>query len=134
MGDYSGTANFTYEIERYKNILTNSFHTEDEMYEATCHLDNQDTVMENNYKYECLELSIEGDSYFKGGRYCSLSGNNYPDEGETNINSVTGSDGKDWSNLLTTCEEDRIREMIEEGAHNNLYYEREPYDDDNEYI
>ena len=117
-GNYSGKASISFEIERYKNIRTQTLMTEDEVYEVISNLDefDHDYIIGHDYIYECIPLSINGDAYYDHGRTNCSNDDAYPPEGEININSVIGPDGKDWEDVLTESERDQIRDMIAEGA------------------
>jgi hypothetical protein len=97
---YSGTAEFQFEIER-----------------------------EIDGEYKIIVLQIEGRSYFTPGKFHALPENCYPDEGETEVTSVLGPDGKDWSANLSDSENDSILEMIQEQAHEGGEPDFDDYDD-----
>lgn len=77
---------------------------------------------EFEYKLVYILLDISGSSYFCSGRFI------YPDEGDTEIESVTDENGKDWSQLLTECETNAILERIAEFAQDSSY-DYDPPDD-----
>jgi len=105
MKSYSGTASFGYEVERYKSVATGELVTADNY---------PDDAEESNYEYQLIKLTVEGSSYFTPGRMHGHPDNCYPDEGDTEITSVLGPDGKDWSANLSDSENDSILEMIQE--------------------
>lgn len=89
-----------------------------------------------------IELSIYGNSYFTPGRFNALPENCYPDEGGTEIETIT-LDGKPWSGELTDEEteqaEDQLRDAVmedqEEPDPPSVDYDDEPpsyryYDED----
>lgn len=118
---YSGSTNFKFEVERFKNIFTGELVTSDK-------LSSDDDF---NFEYQTITLQVEGRSYFTFGRSSGLPEDCYPDEGDTEVESVIGSDGKDWYNLLTSSEvgsllteiQDRV---IDDGPED---YEEDDYDD-----
>lgn len=91
---------------------------------------------------EELELEIYGSSYFQAGRTTGPIDNCYPDEGGTEIETIT-LDGKPWSGELTDEEteqaEDQLRDAVmedqEEPDPPSVDYDDEPpsyryYDED----
>lgn len=102
MKGYSGNASFDFEIERYRDNQTDKLLVEPL---------NDDEV---RFSYTVLTLQVEGRSYFQPGCNWKLPEDCYPDEGETEIISVIGPDGKDWEDQLTQSEKDSLIEMIQE--------------------
>jgi hypothetical protein len=98
--NYSGKVNFEFEIERYKNKVSGELVT--------------DITTDNEYlfDYELILLQVEGSSFFASGKYFGKPENCYPDEGDTEITSVTGPDQLDWEDKLTASERERIIQMI----------------------
>jgi hypothetical protein len=120
MKSYSGTASFEFEVERYKSIATGELVTAD---------DYPNDAEESDYEYQLIKLNVEGSSYFAPGRMYGLPENCYPDEGETEITSVIGPDGKDWSDKLSNSENDLFLEMIAEQANEGCEPDEPDYDD-----
>ena len=125
MKKYSGTASFEFEVERYKSVATGELISADNY---------PDDAEESNYEYQIIKLAVEGSSYFAPGKTYGLPENCYPDEGDTEITSVIGPDGKDWSDKLSDSENDSILEMIQEQAQEGGEPDFDDYDDsaDNE--
>lgn len=100
--NYSGNVSFEFEIERYKNKVSGVFVT--------------DVNPDNEYlfDYELILLQVKGNSHFTSGRYHGAPESCYPDEGDTEIESVTGPDQLDWEDKLTASERERIMTMIVE--------------------
>ena len=119
MKSYSGTASFEFEVERYKSVSTGELVTADNY---------PDDAEESDYEYQLIKLNVEGSSYFTPGRTHGLPENCYPDEGDTEITSVIGPDGKDWSANLSDSENDSILEMIQEQAHEGGEPDFDDYD------
>ena len=117
MKKYSGSASFTFEIERYKNNQTGEF----------IFIDSLPEGKDNDYTYTITLLEVEGNSYFHPGKYHGPPEDSYPDEGETEITSVVGPDGKDWSATLSDSENDSILEKIQEDAQDG--FDEPDYDD-----
>lgn len=103
MSGYSGTTSFEFEIERYKHKKTGK-----ETAYLLC------GINEDDYEYHTVALQVEGSAYYTPGRLYGPPENCYPDEGEVEITSVIGPDGKDWTDQLTHAERDTIEEMITE--------------------
>jgi hypothetical protein len=108
MSGYSGETEFDFEIERYRDNQTDQLLVEPL---------NDDEV---RFTYNVITLTVEGRSYFQPGRTYGLPENCYPDEGDTEITSVIGSDGNDWSDKLTEREKDSLIEMIQENVQDGL--------------
>lgn len=123
MSGYSGSASFEYEIERYKDKMSGELVTHDKV-------SPDDDEFE--FEYQTITLQVEGRSYFTPGKYYGPPENCYPDEGDTEIESVVGPDGKDWESKLTNEERESILTMINEEVQN-----QEPdfddYDDEPSY-
>lgn len=109
MGGYSGTASFDFEIERYKDKKTGQY---------IAYVLGE--VDEERYEYTTISLHVEGRSYFQPGKLYGPPENCYPDEGETEIESAVGPDGKDWTDQLTHSEHDSLLEMIQENVQDGL--------------
>lgn len=63
---------------------------------------------------DTILLQVEGSSSFTSGKYFGQPENCFPDEGNTDITSVTGPDQTDWEAQLTPSERERIITMIDE--------------------
>lgn len=122
MSRYSGNSSFEFEIERYKDKDTGELLTYDKI---------EDDSEEFEYEYTTFSLQVEGRSYFEPGKFSGHPENCYPDEGDTEILSVTGEDGKDWEDQLTDEErgcvicmiEDHVREGECDGPDPDDYYD-----------
>jgi len=121
-GGYAGSASFEFEVERYMNVKTGELILEDSLPED---------AEESDFEYQCIELSVEGHSYFTPGRTQGDPDDCYPDEGETEITSIQGPDGKDWSDKISDYERNRIYDEIVESANEEPDCEpdRDRYDD-----
>jgi len=117
---YSGNADFEFEIERYKDKETGALYLESDL------PDFDDKEFE--FEYVLISLSVSGNSYFTPGKYHGAWEDSYPDEGDTEIESVTDENGKDWSQLLTEYETNAILERIAEFAQDSSY-DYDPPDD-----
>ena len=121
MAGYSGSTSFDFEIERFKDRDSDNLVTPDG---AKPVLDDLE------YDYQLITLKVKGNSYFTPGRTYGPPEDSYPDEGDTEIESVVGPDGKDWQDKLTKEEEDQIMQMIAERvASNDPEDEEDDYDD-----
>lgn len=63
---------------------------------------------------DTILLQVEGSSYFAPGKRFGRPEDCYPDEGDTEITSVTGPDQQDWEAQLTPEEREKILTMIAE--------------------
>lgn len=106
MSGYSGTATIDFDIERYRNIMTGNL----------VHPDKVNDLNEFLYEYVTHTLTIEGRSYYQPGRLYGPPEDCYPDEGETEIMSVIGPDGKNWEDQLSDGEKELILELIQENV------------------
>ncbi len=110
---YSGHASFNHEIERMKDAEGNLYSEDEQDIPDAC-------------EYVLIKLKVSGSSYFAEGRTYGPPENCYPDEGDTEITSVIGPDGKDWESILTADEKDTINDRLEAEVINNC---EEDYDD-----
>jgi hypothetical protein len=99
--NYSGSVSFEFEVERYLDILTNEWVTHDKV--------NSD----ERFEYNTLTLKVEGSSRFTSGKTFGRPEDCYPEDGDTEIDSVTLGE-EDWNDKLTEDERDSIIEMIVE--------------------
>lgn len=99
---YSGSTSFRFEIERYRNKETGSLLPYQEFMDDAG----------SEYEYTIVSLFVEGQSYFTAGRYSGPPEDSYPDEGDTEIMSVTGPDEADWEDQLTDPEKESVLEDI----------------------
>jgi len=122
--NYSGSTSFEFEIERYKDresgeLLPHSkVPVDDDGFE---------------FDYQTITLHVEGRSYFTAGRFYGPPENCYPDEGETEIESVTGPDNKSWEDQLTDEERESIISQIEERIQDQDGDYEPDYDDSYDY-
>ncbi len=112
MNGYAGNTSFDFEIERYKNKETGTFHSIDEVEKQYPIFD----LIDVTHEYIVINLEVEGRSYYERGRSHGLPEDCYPDEGDTEIMSVIGPDGKDWTDKLTASEELSIIDMIQQNV------------------
>lgn len=116
MSGYSGNASFDFEIERYKDKESG------ELLLLDLVPDQEDDF---EYEYQVLTLKVEGRAYYSPGRTSGPPEDCYPDEGDTEIEKVTGPDGQDWQDQLTDREVDMILGQIQEAvsSYDGGYYE-----------
>lgn len=97
---YSGNISFEFYIERYKNKITGEVVT--------------DVLPKDEYlfDYEEVTLQIKGSSFFAPGNTFGRPEDSYPDEGNTEIESVIGPDQLDWEDKLTAKEREGIIQTI----------------------
>jgi len=94
---YNGKTTIDFHINRIKDLQT-------DQYRLMREDDDPD-------REEELELQIEGRSYFTPGKYWGPYENSYPDEGETEILSITWN-GKEFPWDLTKEEKEQAEDMI----------------------
>jgi len=99
---YSGSASFEFYIERFKNKVTG---------EVVTDISPKDEYL---FDYEEITLHVRGSSFFTSGKLSGFPETSYPDEGDVEIFSVSGPDGKDWEDKLTASERERILTMVDE--------------------
>lgn len=96
--NYNGQTTIEFHINRIKDLQTDQYRVM---------RDGDDPERE-----EELLLEIEGRSYFTHGRHFGLPEDCYPDEGETEILSITWKDGKPFPWELTDKEKEEAEEQI----------------------
>ncbi len=117
MGGYSGNTTFEFEIERWKNKTTGELLTSDQTDQLF--KDNPlltDELFEVTYEYLPIYLEVEGRSYYQPGRTWGPPESCYPDEGDTELISITDEDGNDWEDKLTVKERDSVMDLIQENV------------------
>lgn len=119
---YSGTTSFQFEIERYKSK------TGELVEDTQIPADSE----ESDYEYQTFTLEVSGRSYYQPGRFSGPPEDCYPDEGETEILSVIGPDGKDWQDKLSDSENDSIIQMITDNVSSGSDRDYDDYYDDSE--
>lgn len=120
---YSGSTSFDFELERLKSKLTGELFKYDSSIE-----DNDD------YEHHVVMLRITGNSYYVPAYRSGLPEDSYPAEGDTEITSINGPDGKDWSDQLSNSENNDILEMIEaKCADEDHYSHRDDADSNDRY-
>jgi hypothetical protein len=117
-GGYSGSTSFTFTIERYVDNITNNIISIEDI---DSNLSESD--IEEKYTLNSFDLEVEGNSWYSPGVYSRAPEDCYPDEGDTEIESVKGPDGEDCRNLLTSEEENKIIETIESNCSSNDTYD-----------
>lgn len=114
MRGYSGQTTIEFPIERIKDLQTDE-------YRVVRDDDDFDRAEE-------LILEIEGRSYFAPGKYYGPPENCYPDEGDTEILSITWK-GKPFPWDLTSQEEASVLEQIENVVQDDDGPDPDDYDD-----
>ena len=101
----SGSVEFEFDIERYKNIETDEYFTFEE-------LSPEDRDNEELYSYNVITLNVSGNGYFTPGKYHGPWEDSYPDDGECEIESAIDADDKNWHSSLTSSEVSSIEEKL----------------------
>jgi hypothetical protein len=113
-GGWSGKADFKYEIERYKRVSDGMLFTVDAPEVVAAGDLSEDTA---EWTYALIEVKCSGSVFFSPGRMYGPPEDCYPDEGDLELEEVTGPDGKDWLDLLTKGERQNIESQLAEECH-----------------
>lgn len=120
---YSGSTDFTFEIERFQNIETKEYFLYDEIHKED--IDNEDL-----YEYKVIELKVSGNGHYYPGKYYGPWEDSYPDDIECEIESITDSKNNNWLGKLTESEMDSIEESLMENIKDSSnHYDVPDYDD-----
>jgi hypothetical protein len=111
---YSGSVSFSYEIERYKDKESGEFILENDL------PPDDDEGFE--FEYTLILLTIKGSSYYDPGSFSGPPENSYPEEEDTEIESITDSDGNDWEYRITESERSYILEDIQQNCELQFRY------------
>lgn len=119
-GGYRGSATLNFSVERVKDPITGELRP----------IKDDDDMDE--LEVQKIELVVEAESSYSPGVTWKRPEDCYPDEGETNINRITGPDKKEWDESdLTKIEREFLIEMIiDEAKSNDLYGESDYVNDD----
>jgi hypothetical protein len=96
---YSSSSTFNFEIERYFCPETKQYLLEKELPET-----HSEEEITSKFEYQTITLEVSGNSWHSPGEYSRLPEDCYPDDGDTEIDSIIGPDGQDWYNLLSSEE------------------------------
>lgn len=102
-GGYSGSSTFTFTVERLYDQETGEYYLEE----------NAPDYPEDRLEWTEISLEVSGNSWYSPGEYSRLPEDCYPDEGDTEVESITGPDNQDWSNLLTSKELENVYSELE---------------------
>lgn len=97
MSGYKGSATITFYVNRVKDA------------------NGKWQVPKPQDDWEELELEVHGTAYFQPGKLYGPPENCYPDEGQSEIESIT-LDGKPWDGELTDKETERAEEKLDESV------------------
>jgi hypothetical protein len=105
-GGYSGSANFEFVIERYRNEKTGDLLKEDDLPD----------IYDQKFEFErvLITLNISGKSYYDPGYTYGPPEICYPPEEETEIELVTDNKGINWFPFISSYEKNMIIEEIKE--------------------
>jgi hypothetical protein len=103
---YSGTIDFQFDIERWSHPSVNELLTSKQMKDNNLH--------ENDCEIHVIPLFVTGWASFTEGYTSGLPEDCYPDESDSDINSITDDDGNDWFNKLSQSELDDIWKKMED--------------------
>ena len=107
-GGYSCSSTFTFTVERPYDKETGEFYLEE----------NAPDYPEDKLEWAEISLEVSGNSWYSPGEYSRLPEDCYPDDGDTEVESITDLDNRDWSNLLTSQE---LKEVYSELESNCKY-------------
>ena len=102
---YSGTIDFQFDIERWSHPSVNELLTSKQMKDNNLH--------ENDCEIHVIPLYVTGWVSFTEGFTSGLPEDCYPDESDSDINSITDDDGNDWFNKLSQSELDDIWKKLD---------------------
>lgn len=120
---YSGSTNFTFEIERFQNLETKEYFLYDEV-------PKEDIDNEELYEYSVIELKVYGNGHHYPGKYYGPWEDSYPDDTECEIESITDSKNNNWLGKLTDSEMSSIEESLMENIKDSSdHYDDRDYDD-----
>lgn len=115
--NYSGHTSFTFNVQRYLDSDTGIYY----------HPDNKPEFLSEK-DYKLVPLFIKGHSFFTIGRTSGPPDLCYPDEGETNIESITGPDNVSWEDKLSDEEIESVLSEIDSKVQDDYHW----YDDDDD--
>jgi hypothetical protein len=118
---YSGTIDFQFDIERWSHPSVNELLTSKQMKDNNLH--------ENDCEIHVIPLYVTGWVSFTEGFTSGLPENCYPDESDSDIDSITDDDGNDWINKLSSTEMSEVWKKLEEKASNIEMGDSYDYDD-----
>lgn len=107
---YSCNTNLLFEIERIKNKETGEYLTGEQFFDLIGLL--KEDYKKENYLYEIIKLSIDGNAWYDSGINTGLYELSSPPEGEPYILSAIDNNKRDWIDELTDDEIEDINEMI----------------------
>lgn len=126
---YSGSSTFNFEIERYYSLETKQYLLEKDLPEI-----DSDSDFNSKFEYQTLTLEVSGNSWHTNGEYSRLPEDCYPDDGDTEVESVIGPDKKDWYFMLTSEEiqdiVDELQSRCESSSEDYSNYDVSDYDND----
>jgi len=122
-GSYSGSIDFDFEIERYKNLKTGEYL----LYKD---VPSEDIDNEELYDYQVITLKVSGNGHHYPGKYHGPWEDSFPDDTECEIESVTDSQNNDWSAKLTEPESSYLKEvLIEKIQDDSDHFDEPDYND-----
>ena len=101
---YSGKIDFQFDIERWSHPSITDLFTSNQMKDNNLH--------ENECEIHVIPLYVTGWVSFTEGFTSGLPENCYPDESDSDIDSITDDDGNDWFNKLSQSELNDIWKKI----------------------
>lgn len=122
---YSGNYDFQFDVERWSHPSTPKLLTADDL--------KLQKLDENECSVIVIPLQINGWVSFTEGYTSGLPENCYPDESESDIESVTDENGEDWINKITPNEMDqlwkKLDDMFDRHNYNSSDYDDRDYSD-----
>lgn len=110
---YSGSATFNFTVERIQDKISGEYYLEEELEDVSS------SEFESKFEFTSVELEVTGNSWYVPGEYSRLPEDCYPDEGDTEVESVIGPDDTDWYDQLTSKEIQEMYSELEERCKDN---------------
>lgn len=103
---WGGSADFEFEVERYKNKSNGEYYSEADVAEYDG--DSPD------FELVTIELSIEGTAHYTPGYTSGLPENCYPADSDSELTKVIGPNKEDWYHKITDDERDSMLAILAE--------------------
>jgi len=110
-GGYSGSSTFTFTVDRFLDKNTGEYLLEQDIPESI-----SDEEFSSRFEFKELDLEVSGSSWYNPGYTSGPPEDCYPDEGDTEIDSVIGPDGEDFYDLLTSKEVEDITSQLDKNC------------------
>jgi hypothetical protein len=109
---WGGSTFFEFEVKRYKDRDSGKLYTKDQ-------ISRIDGGEDSEFEYVTIMLDVEGSAYYIPGYTSGAFEDCYPDDSDSEIESVIGPDKEDWYNKLTSKELNSITSKLIEQVKKN---------------